>query len=88
MGIYGKGGALMQSPVLSGWDDIAKYLQVNDRTAMEWERSAGLPVARVNGYVLTTTGLVERWIIKNLRNPKIRGLNTRKNLPTKQTTDR
>jgi hypothetical protein len=77
---------MMESPVLNGWAMIAEYVKVHERTVMEWEEDHGFPVARVNGYVMTTRGLVELWIMKNLKNPKIRGLNSRKNLPSKQLT--
>ena len=57
---------IVVTPVLSGWNEIASWLKVHPQTAMGWERDAELPIARINGYVLTTTGLLERWVIKNL----------------------
>lgn len=76
----------MESPVLSGWIEIAAYVKVHECTVREWEESQGFPVARINGYVMTTKGIIELWITKNLNNPKTRGLHARKNLPIKRTT--
>jgi hypothetical protein len=34
---------------LNGWKEISEHLQVSDKTAINWERSLGLPVHRLPG---------------------------------------
>lgn len=55
------------SPVLTGWAMIAKYLHVHEQTAMKMFREDDLPVGKVNGNVVTTVHILERWVIKRVK---------------------
>ncbi len=56
---------------LSGWDAIAKYLDIDKRTARRWELENHLPVWRVRGRVRANTEELDRWVRRqaHLTNP-------------------
>jgi hypothetical protein len=49
-----------ESPVLSSWKDIARYVGKGVRTVQRWEHHFGLPVRRPNGATHKSAVLLER----------------------------
>jgi hypothetical protein len=58
---------------LSGWKEIAAYLDVTVRTAQLWEKHRGLPIHRLPGggkpSVFASTEELERWLHRNPDQP-------------------
>lgn len=56
----------MQSEILSGWKDIAKYFGNGVRTVQRYERELGLPVRRPvgkpQGSVIATKSELDAWV--------------------------
>jgi hypothetical protein len=55
-----------QSPVLTGWKEIAKYLSMGVRTVQRYEREQGLPIHRrrgnLKGPVLAVKLELDEWV--------------------------
>jgi len=63
--------SLSQSPVLMGWKDIARYLNMGVRTVQRYERERALPVRRPwgnwKGPVLATKSELDVWVTSFFR---------------------
>lgn len=54
--------------ILVGWKAIAEFLGVHTHTVQGWAKSSGLPIAKVDGSIMTTRNALEAWVEKNLKN--------------------
>lgn len=52
------------SGAIRGVDNLAVYLQVSRPTVYDWIANHGLPVAHIGGTYVTTTRLIDAWILK------------------------
>jgi hypothetical protein len=60
-------------PVLRGVKKIARYLEVSVSTVYKYIEHHNLPIRKMNGQqsapIMTTTGLIDKWIEERLYNP-------------------
>ena len=58
---------IMDTPILRGWKEIAAFLKVHEQTAMKYANNEGLPVVKIDGNVFSTTIMIRRWILENIK---------------------
>ena len=56
-----------ESPIVTGWSAVATHLKIHEETARKLHDENGLPVSKIGGQIMTTTHLLERWVVKHVK---------------------